>query len=281
MKEPIRQSVYEKLLEDSGSAGLAGELLPFINAAAKEEIRPASALQKQHLIRILRQETVFTRTDRSILNKAKYVWLVLKSQARVVKSEIWLASLLIFAVGLFVTLFAGNSLLTMPFVLIAPVVAAIGVAFIYGTEAGPALEIVLSTPVSPHVILLSRLTLIYCFNLLMGLAASAVLVAVLPGLSFWPLVTLWLAPMTFLSALSLLSSVLSNNPGWGIFTSLGLWVILNVLRGILFSQLQTNFLSYGMFIGKISPFLWAAALLMIVIALRLAGNEEHHLRLPG
>src|SRR5690606_23857430 len=73
---------------------------------------------------------------------------------------------------------AGGDLLA----LIAPVVAAVGVAGAYRSRLDPAAELVAATATSGRLLLLVRLTLVLGYDLLLALAASAVLaVTVGPG----------------------------------------------------------------------------------------------------
>lgn len=149
---------------------------------------------------------------------------LLWGQMPLVRSQIWVASLLTMAVGLLVALTASGPAgagLTLAF--FAPVVAAVGVASLYGPENDPSLEISLSTPTSPRLVLLARLTLVYAYDLALALGATVVVAATLggPGL-LWPLVGLWIGPMLFLSALALfLSLVLGPTPA--VFITMSLW----------------------------------------------------------
>ena len=269
MKDPN----FVKLVEDGGSEELAEQLLTFINAMWEVQIPSPTRRQTRQLIDILHQEFNHERNHRSAPQSGIFFWLVLKSQIKIVRSEIWLASLLIMALGLLVTLVDYGTLLALPFVLSAPVVAAIGMALIYGTDADPALEIELATPVSSRLLLLARLALVFGFDLVIGLFASAFIVETHADLAFWPLVTGWLGPMAFLSALSFFSAALSNEPSVGILVSLGLWIIFNVMRLIPFNsppfQQPPHF---------VLPVLVIVVIAMTAVGLWLAGKEERQLR---
>jgi hypothetical protein len=92
--------------------------------------------------------------------------------------------------------------------LVAPVVAALGIAGVYGPRRDPAFEVVAATPTAPALILLARIALVFAYDLVLALAASAVL-AVLGGDvgGMFALVDAWLGPMALLSALSLALAV--------------------------------------------------------------------------
>jgi hypothetical protein len=207
----------------------------------------------------------------------RLVPLLLRSQLLVIRAEIWPASALVFALGLLVTLAtctqAGGAL---PFVLTAPIVAALGVAFIYGPAVDPALEVELATPTSPHLVLLARLVLVFGFDLALGLAGSLALALLRPGLSLWLLVSAWLSPMAFLSTLSLLLSVLSADPGLGMLVSLVLWAVHSVGRIADPTSLPWRILDLTT--AAVRPWLWALALLMGSLALWASEREERWLR---
>jgi len=197
---------------------------------------------------------------------------LLCAQARVVRGEIWIASALILALGLLVT---GAASRAPSLALVAPLVAAAGVAFLYGPAMDPALEIELAAPVSPRLVLLARLALVFGFDLGLGLAASVALALLRPGVLLWPLVASWLAPMAFLSMLALLLTVLSNESAMGAAASLVLWIAWHVLRSD-----ELGFLAWSLpdpLAASTRPALWALALLLGVLAFWLAGREERWL----
>ena len=140
----------------------------------------------------------------------RYLWQLLRGQAPLVRRGIWLASGLTTALGVIVAIATlHQSFGSFTLALIAPVVAAFGMAFIYGPESDPSLEIAISTPTSPRLVLLSRLTLVFGYDLLLALIASLLLTTV-HGFNLWTLVKLWFAPMLFLSALTLAVSLVFN-----------------------------------------------------------------------
>lgn len=149
---------------------------------------------------------------------------ILVGQLPLVKKKIWVASAVTMAFGVAVSLLTavGTTTTGMVFSLFAPIVAAVGVAFVYGPENDPSLEVALSTPTRPRLILLSRLTLVYGYDLALALAATVVLATVSERLNPWPLVLLWIGPMLFLSALALLISLFFG-PTPAVFTAMALW----------------------------------------------------------
>lgn len=208
----------------------------------------------------------------------QWSWLLLRTQARVVRREFWPASALVMALGALIALILckpGSSGEALPLVLIAPVIAAAGVSFLYCPAVDPALEIELATPTPPRLMLLARLALVFGFDLGLGLAGSVVLALLRPAVSLWPLVTAWLAPMAFLSAFSFLISVLSADPGGGALVSLGLWIVQNLMR--MAYPPHTSWLLADLTAATARPWLYTLALLLGGLALWLGASEEHWL----
>ena len=87
---------------------------------------------------------------------------------------------------------------------LAPLVAAAGMALIYGDDNDPVLELTRSTPASQSQILLARLVLVFGYDLLLALVATAGLRLFLGEQVVLALLFEWLAPMAFLSSLALL-----------------------------------------------------------------------------
>jgi hypothetical protein len=189
------------------------------------------------------------------------------------------ASLLVMALGFVVTLmlYRPGTGAELPFVIIAPLVAALGVAFLYGVDVDPALELQLATPVSPRLILLARLTLVFGFNLAVGLACSAALALFPTGLSLWGIILSWLAPMAFLSALAFLLSVLVFDPLFSALMSLLLWGVLVWRR---FSDMgMYPFMEFvpNLFAPEFRPLLLLASVAGVVLALWLSDAGEQRI----
>jgi hypothetical protein len=206
---------------------------------------------------------------------ATWAWLLLRSQAQLVHPATWAASGLVIALGGLVTLIFYGSAQTgaeLPLAIVAPLVAACGVAFLYGLDADPALELQLATPVSPRLILLARLALLFGFNLAVTLVCSVGLTLARAQISLLPLVAAWLAPMTFLSALAFLLSVLFFDSLASVFISLTLW-IGTALRHFVdvgaIALYVPDLLSVDL-----RPALWIVAPALVVVALWIAEREE-------
>jgi hypothetical protein len=138
-----------------------------------------------------------------------WLWLLTLRQARLIPRALWLGSALAL---LCLMLFAIHS----PFqngsramLLLAPLIAATGAAFVYSREVDPALELTLATATSARLVLLCRVTLILGFDVLLTLSGSA-LVAASHGQSAVSLLTLWLGPELLLSSGALCLSLLAG-----------------------------------------------------------------------
>lgn len=132
---------------------------------------------------------------------------VLAAQARLMRAGVWVASALgivlaaLYAV-LVPTVSAGN---VLTFAL--PLIAASGMAFLYGPENDPSLELALGTPTSARAVLFGRFALLFGYDTALAVAATAV-VAGSRGENIWVLASLWLGPMALLSTVSLALSLL-------------------------------------------------------------------------
>lgn len=150
-------------------------------------------------------------------------WQLLVSQVALVRREIWVASAATMALGCLVALLtAGASAGGVVLSVFAPMIAAVGVAFIYGHENDPSLEVALSTPTPPRLVLLARLILVYGYDLALALAATVALALASGGVGLLPLISLWIGPMLFLSALALLLSLIFGSTA-AMLVALGLW----------------------------------------------------------
>ena len=107
---------------------------------------------------------------------------------------------------------------------LAPVVAAVGIAYAYGPGIDPAWELSQSMAVSHRMVLLVRALVVFGLNAALGLAASAASGAA-AAVTFG-----WLVPMTAVCALALAAATLTRSANVGVAAGLGGWVIA-VLAG--------------------------------------------------
>jgi len=128
----------------------------------------------------------------------------------------WLIStVVVFGLGALVSLGPGQPVVW----LVAPAVAAVGVAFAYGPGLDPAWELSLSCAVPERMVLLTRVVAVFGLNAVLGLLASVASGAV-AALTFG-----WLLPMTAVSALALAAAVVARSATVGAGAGVAAWVI--------------------------------------------------------
>ena len=128
----------------------------------------------------------------------------------------WLISTAVaFGVGALVSIGPGQSLVW----LIAPGVAAVGLAFAYGPGTDPAWELSLSCAVPDRIVLLARGLAVFAVNAALGLIASTVSGAAV-ALTFG-----WLVPMTAVCALALAVTVTVRSAAVGAGAGVAAWTI--------------------------------------------------------
>ena len=126
-----------------------------------------------------------------------------------------LASAVVLVAGMFATLGTGT-----PYVaLLAPAVAAAGIAYAYGPGIDPAWELSQSMAVSDRMVLLARVLAVFALNAALGLAASAAS-GTAAAVTFG-----WLIPMTAVSALALAAAVITRSASAGAAAGLAAWAI--------------------------------------------------------
>jgi hypothetical protein len=189
----------------------------------------------------------------------------------------WLIStVVIFTVGGMIGLAGGEPLVW----LMAPGIAAIGIAYSYGPGVDPAWELSVSMPVSDRMVLLVRAVAVFAVNACLGLVVS--------GVSYWATaggirgagghaavaaavaVTFgWLIPMTAVCAFSLAVAVVARSAGVGALTGVFAWgtiVLLGQATAGAFTAAVTDTTVY-------LPYLAAAACAMAVIGYTTRGTR--------
>jgi hypothetical protein len=125
------------------------------------------------------------------------------------------ATAVVLVAGLLATLGTGT-----PYVaLVAPAVAAAGIAYAYGPGIDPAWELSCSMAVSDRMVLLVRALAVFGLNAALGLAASAAS-GTAAAVTFG-----WLVPMTAVCALALAAATLARSANVGVAAGLAGWVI--------------------------------------------------------
>jgi hypothetical protein len=193
------------------------------------------------------------------------------AQVRLVRHGLWLSSAVVIGIGFAKAwAFARQGAIGV----VAPLAAVFGISHLYGPQNDPAFEMTRATPTSPRTVLLARLVLVFGYDLLLALAASAALGFVVPGTIVTSLIWSWLAPMTFLSAVALVCSV-SMGSNTAMVLALGLWFS----RG-LFGSMKVPLAGFDWVRADLALWSRPAPLFVLAIALSacgvwLAGTREH------
>jgi hypothetical protein len=108
--------------------------------------------------------------------------------------------------------------------LLAPAVAAVGIAYAYGPGLDPAWELVVSSAVSNRMIVLTRAVAVFAVNAAFGLMASA-LSAGAARLTF-----AWLIPMAAICALTLAVAVAIGNAAAGAAAGVVAWGVIVLVK---------------------------------------------------
>jgi hypothetical protein len=152
----------------------------------------------------------------------RFAWQLLRAQLRLVRPVVWVMSVLATSFGVVLAGVAQRSSSTDVFGLVVPLVAAAGVAALCGPDQDPAFEIGAATATPPSAVLLARITVVFCYDLLLSLAASVVLAGTASGIGVGRLIGGWFGPMALLSAVSLLLAVRIGTSG-ALGTVVALW----------------------------------------------------------
>ena len=190
---------------------------------------------------------------------------LLKAQVMLVHRELWPVCAVLMAIGVIVALLAEKASVIH---FLAPLVGAVALATLYGPEHDPATELALTTPTSSWKILLARLTLVSGYNLLLALAASFILLTLLPSNLLGVLILGWLGPMAFLSALALLLSLWVGTSNAITLVS-GVWLMRYLFLASLFNNQQFPLLWFD-FLAAYQQF-WQSPLLLLALSALLLG----------
>jgi hypothetical protein len=277
--------VMNALAEQGISPDDAAQLVPsLLRLSAWQAPLPTSAQRDQLLARLtphlpvptpatlspttLSPTTLSPTTLRRFRRHLASLAQVFLSQARLLRPAVWVASALAITLA---TLYA----LTLPhpmgeqdvLVFALPLIAATGVAFLYGPETDAGLELALATPTSPRIVLMSRFALLFGFDAALALAGTTLLAGV-RGEGVWALTLVWLGPMALLSALSLaLSIFLGPAPAVGGAAALWLSRVVRFDGGASLQLTPSPF-------WPSSPLTLALALGVLVVAIYLAPRSE-------
>jgi hypothetical protein len=138
-----------------------------------------------------------------------------------------IASMVVLAAGALAQAGAGQPLVW----LIAPAVAAVGIAYAYGPGIDPAWELSCSCAVSDRMVLLTRAVVVFAVNAVLGIAASAVTLGTRAEADTAQVTFAWLLPMTAICALALAVAVAARSASAGAGVGVAVWIILVLASG--------------------------------------------------
>lgn len=267
-----KDNLRRKLIEDMGNSEDADRLLPFLTELQETPVPRPTAEETAQLLAHLQPALPSAQEPfaQRLQVKARWVYWLLRAQMRVVRTEIWLGSAFVMALGVLVTLAVDRQ--ALPFVLIAPMVAAVGMTFLYGPANDPALEIELATAVSPRLLLLARMAVLFGIDFILGIGGSILLAGLHSDISLWPLMNTWLAPMAFLSAFAFFFSLISFEPLLGVMLSLILWGMQTTRQFDDLFRLPAAI--PNLLLAQWQPWLWLGAVVLGGTAVWLAGHKE-------
>jgi hypothetical protein len=200
------------------------------------------------------------------------------AQARLIRRDLfWMPFFIVPLVVVMVCLPRPWSQATSTAAMVAALLTALGMAFLYGQSVDHAREIALVTRTSPRLVLGIRYGVVFGYDLVLNCGL------VLPFLAWHGLVTPawflvnWLAPLCCLSAITLLLSILVN-ASTAVFVCILLWALrlLGSVTTILFGgplpepfwqRFYEGFWHQG-------PLLFAATLLAVLLAFGLVERKE-------
>jgi hypothetical protein len=141
----------------------------------------------------------------------------------------WLvATAVVLVVGVLAQAGAGQPLVWV----IAPAVAAVGIAYAYGPGVDPAWELSCSCAVSDRMVLLTRAVAVFAVNAVLGLAASAVPLGAKAQADTAQITFAWLLPMAAICALALAVAVAARSAIAGAGAGVAVWIILVLASGV-------------------------------------------------
>ncbi len=193
-----------------------------------------------------------------------HAWQLLRAQVLLVRRDMWPASAAVMALGVITALLSKHSEVVY---FLAPAIAVASVAGLTGPGQDPAYEMILATPTSPWKVLLARLSVVSCYNLLLSLAATLALLAFFPPALLGTLILGWLGPLAFLSALALLLSQ------WlGTSNAMAIAYVLWIAQYIPYQSIETWMGSHamGQIIQAYQQF-WHSPILLCLLSIIVVG----------
>lgn len=135
-------------------------------------------------------------------------WLrLVRTQAVLFEPAFWIASGLVFALGLALALLQENGLLVLAFVYAAPILTTAAVAYAFRPGTRGLWELEQLSPVRPIELLYARLVLVLAINSAIALILLCLIWANAPGVILWRLLIAWFGPMLGIASAALYLSL--------------------------------------------------------------------------
>jgi hypothetical protein len=268
------EKLQRALLDEGANEAQAEEWAGELDAMLAKAAMPVMRLENKTALLSMMREQLPAPKSRMERFLESYPIALLLSQVRVIQREIWLASAVLLALGVFVTL-TNNGIGFLPFATLAPIVAAGSIGMLFDSDFQAMLEIEETSRASARLLLLARLTLVFSFNLVVALAGSVILAIFDSETLLMPLILSWLAPMSFLSGLAFFLSITGRNTLFASGFSLVIW-----MGHLIFPTLpQQNWLTLllslpGLAEPSYRPLLVLTGLLLVVVSLWQVGVVE-------
>jgi hypothetical protein len=192
------------------------------------------------------------------------------AQVRLVSRPVWVVSALVMLLWVGLAALRGTPApwLGTGFALVAPIVAAAGVAAACGPARDPAFEYEAATRTSPRLVLLARCGLVFGYDAALTALCSALVGALRGGLL--PLLAAWIGPMGLLAATSLALAV-RFGPNLAVAGAVGLWCVRVLAAGA----------ASGGWLARAMDRLWSTSLLTGLITVALLGLALFLVGRPG
>jgi hypothetical protein len=272
MNEKLQRALLDEGANEAEAEQWAGELDAVLSKAAYPLIKP----EKQAALMLLMKQELPAPKSRRERFMETYAVALLLSQVKVIQREIWAGSAILLLLGLLVTLSSPRDPM-FSFAALAPIVAAASVGMLFDSDFQAMLEIEETSRASARLLLLARLTVVFGFNLLLALVCSVILAFFDSETLLLPLISSWLAPMSFLSGLAFFLSITGRNTIFAGGFSLILWLghlILTKMDGKnLFMQIVSM---PGLSDPNYRPMLILVGVMLIVVALWQVGVVERY-----
>jgi len=174
-------------------------------------------------------------------------WLmVMRGQLIIIEPSFWIASAIVFMIGLGVGWFGNADTLPILLTYLAPLLGAAGVAYVFRPSTEGLRELERISPIRPLELLYARLLPVLCCDGLITLGLLLLIAARTPDIVLWRVLLVWIGPMLALTALALYSVVRWGNIA-GVAIPIACWFLFLFLGSQ--QVLQPNMIPFDLTAG--------------------------------